>query len=136
MPPAMDERTREAGVRLFVDRLLLLPLVTWRDAAMACPRQLSAPIEQRLADAVRMPGLALDVWTIRDNIETAFCRFNCWEGHALLRTRDQRAHVRLVSERAALAVLVHEALPVPCFSTCYGGFGGCIPLATLHLHRT
>jgi len=120
----------------FVDRLLLLPLVTWRDAAMRCPRQLAWHVEQALAEGLRVPDLALEAWTIRDNVETAFCRFDCWEGRALLRTRDQRAHVRLVSERAALAVLVFRALPADCFSVCYGGFGPCIPLATLHLHRT
>jgi hypothetical protein len=126
--------TGDAGL-VFVDRLLLLPLVTWRDAAMACPSELPAPIEQMLADALRVPGLALDVWTIRDNVETALCRFDCWEGHALLRASGQRAHVRFVSERAALAVLVHDALPVPYFDTCYGGFSRCIATATLHMHR-
>jgi hypothetical protein len=127
---------RDAGVLLFVDRLQLLPLVTWRDAALACPCQLATPIAQRLVDALGVPGVALDAWIIRDNVETAFCRFDCREGHVLLRARDQRAHVRLASERAALAVLVHDVLSATDFGACYGGFDRCIPLTTLHLHRT
>lgn len=119
----------------FSEQLLLLPLVTWRDAAMACPRQLAWHVEQALADALREPDVALDAWVIRDNITTAFCRFDCREGRALLSARGQRTHVRLVSERAALAVLVFDTLPSGHFSACYGGFDQCITLATLHLHR-
>lgn len=126
--------TRAVEIPTFVDRLLLLPLVTWRDAAMACPHQLAAATAQALAEALRAPELALDVWNARDDVETAFCRFDCAEGHALLRARGQREHVHLVSERAALAVLVHEALPAQELSDCYGGFERCIALGTLHLH--
>ena len=125
---------RDSATLTFVDRLLLLPLVTWRDAAMACPSHLSASTEQALAGAVCAPERALDVWNTRDDVETAICRVDCAEGHELLRARGQREHVHLVSERAALAVLVREALPAQEFSACYGGFHRCIALATLHLY--
>ena len=124
----------EAGILSFVDRLLLLPLPTWRDAAMACPRELTTSTAQALAGAMRAPELAIDVWNTRDDVETAFCRFDCAEGHALLRASGQREHVHLVSERAALAVLLHELLSAGDLAACYGGIEGCIALATLHLH--
>lgn len=125
---------RDAETLTFVDRLLLLPLLTWRDAAMACPRQLAATTERALADAIHTPELAIDVWNTRDDVETAICRFDCVEGRELLRIKGQREHVHLVSERAALAVLVHDALPAREFHACYGGFAACILPATLHLH--
>ena len=90
----------------FVERLLLLPLPTWRDAAMACPRALALATERALADAIHAPELAIEVWNTQDDVETVFCRFDRAEGHQLLRTSDQREHVHLDSERAALAVLV------------------------------
>ena len=125
---------RDSATLTCVDQLLLLPLVTWRDTAMACPSHLAASTEQALADAVRASGMALDVWNTRDDVETAICRFDCAEGHELLRARGQREQVHLVTERAALAVLVREALPAQEFSACYGAFHRCIPPATLHLH--
>jgi hypothetical protein len=125
---------RDAEILTFVDRLLLLPLLTWRDAAMACPRQLAVTTERALADAIHTPELAIDVWNTRDDVETAICRFDCVEGRELLRMKGQREHVHFVSERAALAVLVHEALAAEDFSACYGGFSRCITLEALHLH--
>jgi hypothetical protein len=118
----------------FAGRLLLLPLLAWRDAAMACPSRLPAPTEQALAHALSDPGLALDMWNTRDDVETAFCRFDCAEGRALLRARGQREHVHVVSERAALAVLVREALCEQDFNSCYGGFAQCIAMTSLHSH--
>ena len=121
-------------VHTFVNHLLLLPLVTWRDAALACPRHLATITERALADAIHSPGLALDVWNTRDDVDTAFCRFDCAEGHALLRTRGRREHVHFVSERAALAALVREALCEQDFNACYGGFAQCIALTSLRSH--
>jgi len=126
--------SKDAELFTFVDRLLLLPLVTWRDAAMACPRQLAATAAQALTEAMRTPELALEVWNTRDDVETALCRFDCAEGRVLLRARGQREHVHAVSERAALAVLVHDVLRAQDFSACYGGFARCIALEALHLH--
>lgn len=73
----------------FAGHLVLLPLVTWRDAAMACPRRLPAVTEEALTKALSTEGLALDAWNVRDDVETAFCRFDCVEGHALLRVTGQ-----------------------------------------------
>ena len=126
--------TNHVEAHAFVERLLLLPLPTWRDAAMACPRALEVVTERALADAIHAPELALDVWNTRDDVETAFCRFDCAEGHELLRAKGEREQVHLASERAALAVLVHDALPAEEFRACYGGFATCIVPATLHLH--
>ena len=126
--------SKDTELFTFVDRLLLLPLVTWRDAAMACPPQLAATSAQALTEAMRTPELALDVWNTRDDVETALCRFDCAEGRVLLRAKGQREHVHVVSERAALAVLVHDVLRAQDFSACYGGFVRCIALEALHLH--
>jgi hypothetical protein len=125
---------QDAGTLVFVEQLMLLPLVKWRDAAMACPRQLPAATARVLDAAIRDPVLALDVWNTRDDVETALYRFDCAEGQALLRGKAHRTHVHVVSERAALAVLVHAALSAEDFGACYGGFEGCIARATLHLH--
>ena len=63
-------------------------------------------------------------------------RFECPEGYQLLRPRGRREHLRTVSDRAALAVLVHDLISTPDFGRCYGGFVGCISPAELHLTCT
>ncbi len=125
---------RDPDVLPFAGQLLLLPLTTWCEAAAASPERLPECTEAALADALRAPGLALEVWNTRDDVETALCRFDCAEGRALLRMRRQRDHVRAVSERAALAVLVQDVLGAQDFRACYGGFATCIVPAALHLH--
>lgn len=117
----------------FVERLLRLPLVAWHEAANRSARELDAVTRQAFLEVLRRPEVAWDAWCVRDDVEATFWRFECAEGRALLRPHGEREHVRAVSDRAALAVLVHDLIPASDFGRCYGGFSDCIATAELYL---
>jgi len=119
---------------VFVERLLRLPLVAWYEAANCSAHELDAVTRHTFLEVLRRPELAWDAWCVRDDVEATFWRFECPEGRQLLRPRGEREHVRAVSDRAALAVLVHDIIPASDFGRCYGGFSNCI--ATDELYQT
>lgn len=125
-----------AAATAFVEHLLRLSLAVWHDAAMRSASELDDVTNRAFAEVLRTPEVAWDAWCVRDDVEAAFCRFECPEGYELLRPRGRRGHVRTVSGRAALAVLVHDLIPASAFGRCYGGFVGCIRPAELHLTCT
>ena len=118
----------------FVERLLRLSLAAWHQAALGSSVELDAVTEQAFRAVLRTPEVAWDAWCVRDDVEAAFWRFDCPEGEELLRPRGQRRLVRAVSDRAALAVLVHDLISVRDFDCCYGAFRGCIPVAGLNIN--
>jgi len=103
---------------------------------MGSPPELDDVTNCAFMEVLRTPEVAWDAWCVRDDVEAAFCRFECPEGYQLLRPRGRREHLRTVSDRAALAVLVHDLISTPDFGRCYGGFVGCISPAELHLTCT
>ena len=127
----MSDRMAATG---FIERLLRLSLDVWYQAALRSAAALDAATERSFREVLRTPEVAWDAWCVRDDVEAAFCRFECPEGLELLRPRGRRSHVRVVSDRAALAVLVHDLISVPEFDRCYGQFRGSIPVAELHIN--
>ena len=118
----------------FVERLLRLSLAAWYRAALASSAELDAATDRTFRAVLRMPEVAWDAWCVRDDVEATFWRFDCPEGRELLRPWGCRRHVRAVSDRAALAVLVHDLLSVGDFDRCYGAFRGCIPVVGLNIN--
>ncbi|MDQ6635012.1 MAG: hypothetical protein M3Z10_09680 [Gemmatimonadota bacterium] len=108
-----------------------LPLADWSAVALAVPDGTSKVSEQALRNALSEPTIAFDVWSARDDIETALWRFDCPDGRPLISRAGSRARIKLVTERAALAVLVRVVLGATHFVVCYGGFEGVIPVSSL-----
>ena len=119
----------------FVARLLRLSLAAWHQAAVGSAGALDVVTERTFREVLRTPEVAWDAWCVRDDVEATFWRFDCPEGRALLRPRGRRSHVRAVSDRAALAVLVHDLIPVQDFDQCYGEFQRCIPIRQLNINK-
>jgi hypothetical protein len=114
-----------------MERLVTLSLRDWGDAATDCPSTIAAESEQAMTAALRDSMLALDAWSVRDDVESAMYRFDCAEGRRYVAKKESRAHVRRVTERAALAVLVYDVLGATHFVVCYGVFERVVPLASL-----
>lgn len=125
--------SNRAAATAFVEHLLRLPLAAWHDAVTCSPSELDAVTARAFLEVLRSPDVAWDAWCVRDDVEATLWRFECPEGRELLRPRGERDHVREVSDRAALAVLVHDLISAPDFSRCYGGFSNCIATAELHM---
>jgi hypothetical protein len=115
----------------FVERLTDIPLADWSNVAAGFPDRVAEASEQALKDALTEPTIAFDVWSARDDIETALWRFDCPDGRPYISRKGSRARIKLVTERAALAVLVRVVLGATHFVVCYGGFEGVIPLSSL-----
>ena|SRR5690348_13644575 len=119
----------------FVERLLRLSLAAWHRAALGSVAELDAVTDRTFREVLRAPAVAWEAWCVRDDVEATFWRFDCAEGRELLRPRGRRTHVRAVSDRAALAVLVHDLIAPPDFDRCYGEFRSCIPVSELHINK-
>jgi len=125
--------SNRAAATAFIEHLLRLPLAAWHDAASCSAHELDVVTGRAFLEVLRRPDVAWDAWCVRDDVEATFWRFDCPEGRELLRPRGAREHVRAVSDRAALAVLVHDLIPATDFGRCYGGFSNCIAAAELQL---
>ena len=71
--------------------------------------------------------LLYPAWLIRDQVETACCRFDSVAARRPCppaRVRD----VRRATERAALALLARPSLDPKVFRTLYGGFQTLLPI--------
>lgn len=120
-----------AAANAFVERLLRLPLARWHEAAMSSASEPDDANSRPFVDLLQTPEVAWDAWCVRDDVEATFWRFECPEGRELLRPHGEREHVRTASDRAALAVLLHDLIPASDFGRWYGGFGNCISPADL-----
>ena len=120
---------------VFVEHLVRLSLAAWYQAALDSNAALDAVTDRTFHAMLRMPEVAWDAWCVRDDVEATFWRFDCPEGRDLLRPRGRRRHIRSVSDRAALAVLVHDRISASDFDQCYGAFRDCIPVSELHMNR-
>lgn len=114
----------------FMERLVALSPRDWGDVAMECPAMVAAASEQAMTAALLDPVLALDAWNVRDDVESAMYRFDCPEGRIYVAKKESRAHIRHVTERAALALLVRNALGAH-FVVCYAVFERVIPAGGL-----
>ena len=99
-------------------------LSSWRTVAE------STPEEEALATVLESAELVHPAWLIRDQVETACCRFDSVDGrracsHALL------GDVRRATERAALALLARPSLSPDVFRALYGHFERVLPIADL-----
>jgi hypothetical protein len=108
-----------------------LSLADWHAAAVNVPDKIAEVTEQALKNALTEPTIAFDVWSARDDIETALWRFDCPDGRSYISRKGSRDRIKLVTERAALAVLVRVVLGATHFVVCYGGFEGIIPVSSL-----
>jgi hypothetical protein len=108
-----------------------LPLSDWSTVAVGCPDRLADENERAFKHALSEPMIAFDVWSARDDVETALWRFDCPEGRPYIGRKGSRAHIKLVTERAALAVLLRVVLGATHFVVCYGGFERIIPVGNL-----
>ena len=115
----------------FVERLMDLPLADWSAVALTFPDGTAEVSEQALTNALSEPAIAFDVWSTRDDVETALWRFDCPGGRPFVSQTGSRARIKLVTERAALAVLVRVVLGATHFGVCYGAFEGVIPASSL-----
>lgn len=115
----------------FVERLADLPLVDWSAVVLGFPDEIAEVSEQALKKTLTEPTIAFDVWSVRDDIETALWRFDCPDGRPYVSKKGSRGRIKLVTERAALAVLVRVVLGATHFVVCYGGFESLIPVSTL-----
>lgn len=115
----------------FVERLMHLPLGTWSTVAVASPETVVEASGQALTEALSQPTISFDVWSARDDVETALWRFDSPEGRPYVSRKGSRAHIKLVTERAALAVLVRVVLGTTHFVVCYGRFESVIPVSSL-----
>jgi hypothetical protein len=113
----------DAGTSVaFMERLSALPLREWHRIAMATPKEISRELECALTGALDVSANAFEGWRVRDGVATLLFRFECAEGRLLTRPRGTLAHIRCVTERAALAVLVRGRLAEPDFVGLIGGF--------------
>ena len=116
------------GTAAFFEHLTTLPLARWYEIACAAPAELPAVAADALSRALSAPADAWDIWHTRDDVETVLYRFDCMDGRILLRGQVGLPHVRQITERAALAVLVRDGLSLVAFDACYGPFARAIPL--------
>jgi hypothetical protein len=123
----VDEDARRQGW-WFIERLMELQLARWHEVASAAPSEVAVDVTCALSRALSRPADAWDVWHLRDLVETALYRFESADGRALLHRGMGRRHVRRVTERAALVVLVRGGLTLMVFDACYGPFAAVIPL--------
>src|SRR5450830_694539 len=110
------------GAFSIMERLLELPLGEWHRIAMATPKEISRELECALTGALDASASAFEAWRARDDVTTLLFRFECAEGRLLTRPRGTLMHIRCVTERATLAVLVRERLAEPDFVGLIGGF--------------
>lgn len=115
----------------FMERLVVLPLREWSEVAMESQDTIAEESAHAMKAALQDPTLAIDVWNVRDDVESAICRFDSPEARPYVAKKGSRTHVRHVTERAALAVLVRDALGATHFVVCYGGFERVIPVDSL-----
>ena len=115
----------------FMERLAALPLNDWAVVAMACPATIATASEQAMTAALQDPMLALDAWNVRDDVESLMCRFDCADGRRYVTKKGSRAHIKLVTARAALSVLAYDVLGATHFVVCYSEFERIIPVGSL-----
>jgi hypothetical protein len=114
----------------FFDALMAIPLTDWRAAAARCPASIAGGAGRALQQIFDDRDLAWVVWSAREDVETALYRFDRSEGLPHQRTALGREHVRLVTGRAALAVLMRPVL-ASFFGALYGDFERIIPAESL-----
>jgi hypothetical protein len=131
----VDAMSDRMAATAFVERLLRLSLAAWHQAALGSPAALDVITERTFREVLQAPEVAWDAWCVRDDVEATFWRFDCAEGRELLRPHGRRSHVRAVSDRAALAVLVHDLISLPDFDRCYGEFQSCIRVSDIHINK-
>jgi hypothetical protein len=106
----------------FLDGLCMLALVEWYEAVLRVWHEDAAGAEAELASALDAHADALEVWRIRDAVATALHRFDRDAGRTVPRRPSARRALRVVTERAALALLVRRWLSDRALSTLYGTF--------------
>ena len=107
--PTSERTTPEQDVALFLDKVMSLPLREWVAAATAEPLHADPHAAAHLASVLERVELLYAAWLIRDEVETACCRFDAAAGRRAwtpARIRD----VRRATERAALALLARPSL--------------------------
>jgi hypothetical protein len=90
--------------------------------------------EMALARVLGSPELSYQAWRIRDQVETACCRFDSVDGRRACPRARLRA-VRRATERAALALLARPALSPDVFRALYGDFERVLPIGDLRPQR-
>lgn len=118
-PSTPDRRPPRSRRSSSGDSPLLLPTVAE-----------STPEEEALATVLENAELSYRAWLIRDQVETACCRFDSVVGRRTC-TRARLRDVRRATERAALALLARRSLSPDVFRALYGGFERVLPIADL-----
>jgi hypothetical protein len=93
----------------------------------------STPEEEALATVLESAELSYPAWLIRDQVETACCRFDSVDGRRAC-PRARLRDVRRATERAALALLARPSLSPDVFRALYGHFERVLPIADLRSH--
>ena len=125
---APDERALD---KRFLERLALLPLPVWLEACATTPAEVAPDVALALTRALTESADPLAVWRLRDDVDTVLFRFESAEGRRLLRRQVTLPQIRLVTERAARALLVRSALAVAVFDILYAPFASVIPVVSL-----
>ena len=105
-----------------LNRLALMPLAEWHELAVSTPGRVSNELHHALTRALAQAATPFEVWQARDHLDTLMHRYDCAEGREMLRPLEQSGHVREVTERALLAVLVRPALREADFAVLVGSF--------------
>ncbi len=115
----------------FLERLASVALPAWFEVCAATPEEVAQDGAVALTRALSESADPFAVWRLRDDVDTVLFRFESAEGRLLLRGRVKLSHVRLVTERAARALLVRSALSAAVFDALYGPFSPVIPVGSL-----
>ena len=134
----IDSVTNEEAAKEFVERLATLRLVDWLSVAASVTQTAGTRTEANAAleRVVVEYGLALDAWTIGDDIETAF---HCSVGTTGIapspRVALSLSIARDAASKAARALFVRPLLTTADFESLYRPFATLAP-AHLDTRRT
>jgi hypothetical protein len=129
LPDEESASSRQPFV-VYLERLMVLPLPEWVTAATAPCGRGAETASHTLTLALSAEAL-WNVWSLRDDVETACFRFECPEGRMLTRRRGRLRAVRAGTERAALCLLARARLADAVLVELYGGFEQVIPRGKL-----
>ena len=126
------ESTNLRAMRLFVAYLGEMPLAEWIAATIHARRSPRLAAAHASLDAlVRRATDHQDVFATMSAVLDALHRFECPEGRHLTRMRHSTDNLRPDTERAALAVLLHDHLATDHFALLYEPFEPRIPAVLL-----
>jgi hypothetical protein len=122
--------TNEEAAKQFVETLATLGLVDWLSVAASVTQTASSREEANAAleRVIVEHGFAVDAWSIRDDVETAFhCSVGATGVAPSPRDSLSLSIAREAASRAALALFVRPLLIAGDFESLYSPFWSLVP---------